>query len=770
MPEQCIAPARIPPEILNTLEPIMLAEGDEIEVSADIVQRIGDKFYMRGSVVVRDAARIMTADRVNYDLGTGIYEIFSDDDGNAIVFTGAIEVQAQTIRIDTQAETVFAEESKYFVYFSDSLELMMQRELIGQGSSEELEFAQQVVYLRESSFSNCESDARDVQIAARNIELNLRTRQGKAQRAAVEVRGHNVLVLPTFLFPIGDERRSGFLFPVIGYTSKYGSITEIPYYFNLAPNYDATVGFNAYGRRGVMVDSELRYLGQHSTTTLQSEYLFDERGKNRKHLDDRYGAFFESEWHDGTRFYSQIDSRWVSDKHYLGDYDRLFLDADDKYLEQNVAFSAVGNYYKAQVGAQKFVISSPDVKEEERIWNRTPWIRLDVSLPLVSNLRAGLKFRSEKFKHAKKLRGRDKGGMHKMRSGAYQREGSRTKSDVYLEYRYEAQAGEFSVTAGSEALRYNLSKTMKNAMDDPPMQKEPKKPKISNTYSVADARLFFDHYTDSDSRWTIEPRVQVSRTKRIDQAELPIFDTAAANFENYADIFRTTSYLGGDRLRDTDKTSVGVSVSFDDFNNPDLVRRIGIGRVYYSNHKTPSCLGMNRKTEVVEQFFINDCEEVEVKNPDPKKENKENKKKNKVTRNRDRSDVVFGITLADSVREGRLGIVYDDDLGDDIEQTYASYTQRVGPLTEVKGLYRFLRDDDEQAGISINTFLKTQWRMAAFHVGSLERNRSLESGVYFEHISCCWSMGIEIAQEKPENKKRDTSFRLTFRVEGFGVN
>ena len=699
--QQCVAPVRISPEILSQLDPIILPDGGRIEVSAEIVQRIDDILYMRGSVVIRDSERILVADEIEYDIENRTYQAMD----HVVLFEGDLEVQAKRIWIDVGNETMIADKSRYFVYDSNEPNLLVQRNLLGQGGSEKLEVAEQIIYLMDSTFSNCESDVRDIEIAGRVIELNMRTRQGKAKRASIQVKGRNVLVLPTFLFPIGDERRSGYLFPVIGYSSKYGMITEIPYYFNLAPNYDATVGFNVFGRRGVMAESEFRHLGPNSETTVRGEYMPEDRHRDRKHLDSRYGAQFDSTWRDGTRYYSEIDVRWVSDVHYLNDYSRLFSDSDDLYLEQNAKFSAVGNHYIAQVGVQKFVTSSPNVVEANRTWERLPWARVEASVPLISDFRFGVKLSLDKFSHKTKL------------------QGTRIRTDTGVEYRREGQGGEFSLAVGSESLQYSLSNTK---------PAEHKKREVSNTYFIADGRLFFDSYTGNDSRWTIEPRVQVSGTNRIRQSHLPVFDTVTAKFENYEDIFRTTPYLGGDRLRDVDKVSVGVSARLDDFSNPDLVRQVGIGRVYYSNDKIPS-LEMD---------------------PD---------------RKRKKSDLLFAMAIGDSKRDGRLGIVYDDE-DNKVKQTYAKYSQELTPRTDVKGIYRFLEDDDEQLGAALETSLTTNWTMTGYHVESLERDRSLESSVQFEYISCCWSGGIVISQEKRGDKKRDTSISLTFRVEGFGVN
>ena len=66
--------------------------------------------------------------------------------------------------------------------------------------------------------------------------------------------------LPFFFFPVGDERQSGFLTPTLSVTSRSGPEVSVPYYFNLAPNYDAVIAPRVSVRRGLQINSDLRYL------------------------------------------------------------------------------------------------------------------------------------------------------------------------------------------------------------------------------------------------------------------------------------------------------------------------------------------------------------------------------------------------------------------------------------------------------------------------------------------------------------------------------
>ena len=62
----------------------------------------------------------------------------------------------------------------------------------------------------------------------------------------------------------------------------------LPYYFNLAPNYDATLTPRIMTDRGLMMGGEFRYLTDSSAGVFDAEYLAHDRGAAQERLD--YGT------------------------------------------------------------------------------------------------------------------------------------------------------------------------------------------------------------------------------------------------------------------------------------------------------------------------------------------------------------------------------------------------------------------------------------------------------------------------------------------------
>ena len=77
--------------------------------------------------------------------------------------------------------------------------------------------------------------------------------------ASLEFYGHPIAYFPYFSAPDPTvQRKSGFLMPSVTTNSKYGLGVEIPYYWALAPDYDATFSPMITTKQGPMLQGEFR--------------------------------------------------------------------------------------------------------------------------------------------------------------------------------------------------------------------------------------------------------------------------------------------------------------------------------------------------------------------------------------------------------------------------------------------------------------------------------------------------------------------------------
>ena len=205
----------------------------------------------------------------------------------------------------------------------------------GHGSAKTISVNQEgVLTLVDSSFTTCFGETPDWRINASEITINTADKQLEAYNAKFEVFDIPVFYIPYFTMPIGDERHSGILYPNIKTSSNSGFEVSVPYYWNIAENFDATITPRYMSERGTQLNTEFRYLMGHQSGVIDVEYL-NRDIKLTQNEDPRYLARLQ---HVGTfsdRFRAYIDYTTISDDNYLIDLDSEQYNSNDAYLIPN---------------------------------------------------------------------------------------------------------------------------------------------------------------------------------------------------------------------------------------------------------------------------------------------------------------------------------------------------------------------------------------------------------------------------------------------------
>ena len=122
------------------------------------------------------------------------------------------------------------------------------------------------------------------------VTIDLDTNEGIAEGAVLRFLGTPILALPRLSFPLGDTRKSGWLPPSVNLDNRSGLVLSVPWYWNIAPNRDATLAPRLITRRGLGLDSELRYLEPGMEGTLRVDWLPHDRvtGRSRDSVQWRH--------------------------------------------------------------------------------------------------------------------------------------------------------------------------------------------------------------------------------------------------------------------------------------------------------------------------------------------------------------------------------------------------------------------------------------------------------------------------------------------------
>ncbi|MGB5426616.1 MAG: putative LPS assembly protein LptD, partial [Gammaproteobacteria bacterium] len=234
------------PPVDHRLVETPIAETGAIELQADNARfREGNIFILEGNAVAQMDWKRLEADRITYHQEEGRI----DAEGN-LLYT------SPEVLVDGDRGTFFPDTDSGDVEHADyALPDMHAR---GSASSVELD-GRDWQTLKDVSYTTCPINSTDWEIFAKKVDLDQKDGTGTARHAKVELKGVPVLYTPYLSFPLDDRRKSGLLVPKFGTTEETGVDISVPYYWNIAPNRDATIVPRYMSKRGVMLGGEFRY-------------------------------------------------------------------------------------------------------------------------------------------------------------------------------------------------------------------------------------------------------------------------------------------------------------------------------------------------------------------------------------------------------------------------------------------------------------------------------------------------------------------------------
>ncbi len=411
---------------------------------------------------------------------------------------------------------------------------------------------QNKVTLSGVSFTTCPADDVAWELRSESIELDTNARQGTGRGTSVRFKDVPIFYLPYISFPLGPQRKSGFLFPEPGYSTRNGAEIPVPYYWNIRPNVDFLAKPVWYGRRGVDFGGELRYLTPRQRGWFDFNYLpsDDLRGIDRTFAHWRHVAELPGEW----RF--NIDATDVGDTAYFEDFALGPEGTSVPFTERLAQASYRDEHWNVRAQLQHFQTIDEELLEELRPYARTP--RILASGDWDSGLGAieyGFDAEFVNFERDIGVTG--------------------WRMDVAPHAGFDWSAPGFFVrpSAGFRYTQYSLDGT------DPGTETSPTR---SLPFASIDAGLVFERSSGSrgQRRMTLEPRALYLYTPYREQSDLPLFDTGLPDL-NLVQLYRTNRYVGADRVNDANQIAFGLtSRLFDSASGAQYVA-VSLGQTYY---------------------------------------------------------------------------------------------------------------------------------------------------------------------------------------------
>ncbi|PZX30454.1 exported protein required for envelope biosynthesis and integrity (ORGANIC SOLVENT TOLERANCE TRANSMEMBRANE PROTEIN) [Cupriavidus phytorum] len=479
---------------------------------------------LEGHAELRRDGGVIKGDKLSYDQDTD--EAFAQ--GNVRMSRSGTLAVGPEARLKVEANEGYMLSPDY--YFQQTG---------GTGKAERIDFLDQNrSTARQASYTTCSPDNADWYFSANRIDLDSDRQVGVAYGGVLNFFGVPVAAAPAFSFPLNDDRRSGFLPPLMGYSSKSGFDVTAPYYVNIAPNRDLTIYPRLMTERGLQLGGEYRYLSETYSGRVRAEFLPDDRKTNSNRW--AYSLQHTQRLAPGLGAYLNLNR--VSDDRYPDDFNRSVSQSTLRQYTQEGGVTYNWQDFTLLARVQKFQTLRPSEPSYERVPQLNgKYVRYDLGGFDVQMEADYTRFRipltSTGFQQPQGER------MYFQPSISY----PIVRAGWYVTPKVSFNAAQYQMEAATNTptAQNNLSRAIPTVSLDSGMTFERDAPTIS--------RLFGVNYVQ-----TLEPRLFYVYTPFRDQSQFPLFDTVQSDF-GYGQIFSENPFTGYDRIADNNKLTGGVT-------------------------------------------------------------------------------------------------------------------------------------------------------------------------------------------------------------------
>jgi len=479
--------------------------------------------------------------RRNQELGT------VEGDGGVRLKSGIDRFFGPRLRYNTLDDTGFFEQPQF----------LLRRELPARGSAESMEFLGKDKFrFKNASFTTCEPGNDDWQLEAKELTLDYVAEEGEAQSPRLRFFGVPILAAPFVSFPLENRRKSGLLTPYYAHSSTRGFESGIPYYWNIAPEYDATITPSYMTKRGAFLRNEGRYLGSAYKGDLRLEYMPEDAELRR----ERHGVSWN---HHQTLLPGMnllVDFNRVSDDRYFVDLTSQVRQSSIGNLQQDAYVTYGGSFgiapYSAQLRVQRFQTLQDPLAPITPPYHRVPQLNLSTSV----NDIAGVLDTTWPVEYARFLH-------------SFLQQGSRFSASPTATAPALSPGAFFIPKAGLRYVAYNLENVPVGSSG---------RPGIAIPWFSVDTGLVFDRearFFGENLTQTVEPRLFYVNIPYRNQDPIPLFDTALSDF-NFPQLFTENRFNGGDRFGDANQLTSALTTRFLSAGGQEAFRAT-IGQINY---------------------------------------------------------------------------------------------------------------------------------------------------------------------------------------------
>ncbi len=648
-----------------------LREQSPLDVGADYSEIFDNEIVsFTGNVHLTRADQQISADRANYDIISNTMDL----QGNVLYSDESLALFSDNAQVELETDQARLRNAQ-FIYPTTPL----------RGDAEVAYRESSVLnHFKDASYTSCSPGNQDWVIHASRLKMNKQTGVGSVKHAWMEFKSVPVFYLPYMAFPLDDRRQSGLLTPSFGTTERSGVDIGIPYYWNIAPNFDATTWARYLSKRSVMLGGEFRYLTEKTRGKVEAEILpYDTERK-------------ETRWSGSVQNYtvftphlrSNLNASYVSDEDYFDDlgnslsfsnYRHLYSYADVVYDRPGIYFSTRADNY------QVIDVTIPDINKPYR---RLPHTLLNFNYSFdFMPLDIGLDNEFVYFQHDDRVNAQ-RLNVKPTISIPFKRPG------YYINPKISGQFTQYWLQNRTTPGPENISRFLPIAS--------------------LDTGMFFERdfkYGNTGLLHTIEPRLFYLYIPRDNQDDIPLFDTSEYDF-TYSQLFRENRFNGPDRINDANQLTMAVTTRLLDTDTGQQLVDLSIGNIFYFENRE---VQLSSVTETQTEDFSNLIAELNAQ----------------ITRDlRFQSGIQWNPERND-IDRGNVSLRYRNELNHIFNVGYRYRVDNQGETLTIN-----------QTDLSFLLPVYNNWNIIGRWQYSILHGLTVESFVGLEKESCCWRFRI----------------------------
>ena len=435
----------------------------------------------------------------------------------------------------------------------------------GHGAADRVDFIdEQRALIRNASYTTCRrlpgpNWLPDWVLRAASISIDNEEEVGQAESAVLSFKGLPLLPIPAFTFPLSDKRKSGFLPPSFGLDNVNGLETSIPYYWNIAPNRDATFFPAVMSKRGIDLAGEFRYLEPTYSGQLRSNFLPGDKLRDS----NRWGLAYSHSGRLDTGLAAVgtvgvgVSLNRVSDDNYWRDFTRVNPWLTQRLLSNDLSLSWASGSFSTGLRLRKWQTLQDPGSPIVPPYDRMPQLTAAYTRSNLAGFDLSVSADLTQFQSDSTL--------------TKQPNGQRAFTALQVSRLWGSSFGFIMPKLQLHATNYQFDGPLANGANSAV--------RVLPTVSV-DSGLVFERdasFFGRAYRQTLEPRAFYVVTPFRNQAFLPNYDSGANDF-NFATIYAENAFVGNDRIADNNLLTIGVSTRLLDPDSGAEAARFGVAQ------------------------------------------------------------------------------------------------------------------------------------------------------------------------------------------------